>query len=363
MTNPVAGRREPPRRPKVTIAIPTFNRASWVKGGVLAALAQTYQDFEIVVSDNASTDETRAVLAEFDDYRLRVIGQERNLGMAGNWNACLAEARGEYIALVPDDDRIAPWFLERCLALVEREPGLPIVIALSDLRLAVEGGRTLRTFLNRRFATGIWDGTVILHEFLEDRISAQMCSILVRVDTLRARGGFPVELPFSLDKAGWSPVLLKGRAGFVNESCGTFNEHETNHTNSLDVDLCLGDEWKFADLLMTMAREQVEDPKKRRNVVLGAKHYFGRRALEILASYRRDGASLFEIAPLVWQWRWSLAHLRVANAFRLARLLSVLLLPRFITGQIRRLKRYLGRDLRVSLKKIASKILLLRSGG
>jgi Glycosyl transferase family 2 len=321
-----AGQRESPRPPKVTIAIPTFNRASWVKGGVLAALAQTYQDYEIVVSDNASTDETQAVLAEFDDYRLRVIKQKRNLGLA----------------LVPDDDRIAPWFLERCLVLVERDPGLPIVIALSDH--AIEGGRISRAFPNRRFATGIWDGTAILQEFLEDRISAQMCSILIRVDALRARGGFPVEPLFSLDKAGWAPILLKGRAGFVNESCGTFNEHETNYTKSLDVDLCLGDERKFADLLMTIASGQVENPKKRRNVVLSTKHYFGRRLLGIVASYRKDGASLFEIAPLVWQWRGSLAHLRVPKAFGLARLLAILLLPRFITQQIRRLKRYYERD-------------------
>ena len=196
---------------------------------MLAALSQTYQNYEIVVSDNASSDETQAVLAEFDDHRLRVIRQDRNLGLAGNWNACLTEARGEYIALVPDDDRIAPWFLERCLALVERDPGLPIVIALSDDGLAVEGGRILRAIPNRRFATGIWDGPAILKEFLDDRISAQMCSILIQVDALRARGGFPVEHPFELDKAGWSPLMLKGRAGFVNESCGTFNQHETNH--------------------------------------------------------------------------------------------------------------------------------------
>ena len=337
MANLGVRRQESLYRPRVTIAIPTFNRASWVKGGVLAGLAQTYQDYEIVVSDNASTDETQAVLAQFEDHRLRVIRQERNLGLAGNWNACLAEARGEYIALVPDDDRIVPWFLDRCLALVERHPRLPIVIALSDH--ATEGGRISRAFPNRRITTGIWDGTVILQEFLEDRISAQMCSILMRVDALRARGGFPSELPYSLDKAGWSPLLLKGWAGFVNESCATFNEHEANYANNLAVDLCLGDEWKFAEFIMTIAREQVEDQKIRRSVVLGAKHYFGRRALEILASYRKDGASLFEIAPLIWQWRWGLANLRVAKAFRLGRLLSVLLLPRRMTGQIRRLKR------------------------
>lgn len=340
------GTQESERRPAVTIAIPTYNRAAWIEGAVLAALAQTCQDFEVLVSDNASTDETPNVLEQFkDDHRVRVVRQQHNLGLVGNWNACLTEARGSYIALVPDDDRIAPEFLERCMALIAREPDLPIVLGLSDLQLADESAPILRSFRNRRFATGIWDGTAMLREFLEDRLSAQMCSILVRTDALRRRGGFPADMPFSLDKAGWAPVLLQGRAGLVNESCGTFNWHEANHTHSLDVNLCLDDEARFAEMLIGMAKNQVADSMKRDSVVRGARRYFGRRALEIFAAYRKDGASLYEIMPLLWRHKASLAHVRVESPIRLARLVSVLLLPSMMTGQIRRLKRYYARDL------------------
>src|SRR4051812_35940589 len=83
--------------PVVTIAIPTFNRAALLRGCVAAALAQSYQRFEVLVSDNASVDETAKILTEFDDQRLRVVKQERNIGLVPNWNACLAEARGDYI--------------------------------------------------------------------------------------------------------------------------------------------------------------------------------------------------------------------------------------------------------------------------
>ncbi len=334
-----------PGRPKVTIAIPTYNRAAWVSGAVAGALAQTYPDFEVLVSDNASIDETPSVLSQYDDPRVRVVTQQTNLGMVGNWNACLAEARGEYIALVPDDDRISPWFLERCMGLVQTEPGVPIILGLSDLRLETEGGRVLQATRNRTFATGVWDGVDILNEFLEDRISAQMCSILVRTQDLREQGGFPLGMPFSLDKAGWAPVLLTGRAGFVNESCGTFNEHETNHTNSLDADLCLRDEAQFADRLVQTADATLQDPERRRRVKRGAKRYFGRRTLEILSTYRKDGASLGDVLPLAWQWKSSLLHVRIGSSVRLARLLSVLLLPRTVTEQVRRVKRYCERDL------------------
>jgi glycosyltransferase involved in cell wall biosynthesis len=273
------------------------------------------------------------------------VRQPVNLGLAGNWNACLAEARGEYFALVPDDDRISPWFLERCMRLVDDEPGLPIVLALSDLRLALEGGRILSAVPHKRLSTGICRGSDLLREFLEDRISVQMCSILVRTDALRAQGGFPAGMPFSLDKAGWAPILLTGRAGFVNESCGTFNEHESNHTNSLDVILFLDDERRFADLVATLAKDRIEDDQERSNLVSSAKSYFGRRALEILATYRKSGARFRDIAPLAWRFKASLLHLRIGSSVRLARLLSVMLLPTIVTERIRRLKRYYRRNL------------------
>lgn len=345
MTSDDAVANETRGRPRVTIAIPTYNRAAWIEGAVMAALAQTYPDFEVLVSDNASTDETPSVLSRCDDPRVRVVRQGTNLGLIGNWNACLAEARGEYIALVPDDDRIAPWFLERCMSLVQADPGLPIVLGLSDLRLVNQGDRLLKAPHNKSFASGVWDGLDILNEFLEDRISAQMCSILVRAQDLREQGGFPQGMPFAVDKAGWAPVLLTGRAGFVNESCGTFNEHETNHTNSLDAAVCLDDEWRFASLLMKSVEEKIRDPEKRRRVMRGAKRYFGRRALELLSVHRKGGASLVEVLPLAWRWRASFLHLRIDSPVRLARLVSVLLLPKALTEQMRRLKRYYERDL------------------
>src|SRR5262245_36164047 len=119
--------------PLVTIAIPTFNRASLLEGCVTAALGQSYRRFEVLVSDNASTDETEEVLSRFGDQKIRVIRQKTNLGLIPNWNACLAEAKGDYIVFVPDDDRIAPRALERFAAIVKRESRIPIVIGWNEL--------------------------------------------------------------------------------------------------------------------------------------------------------------------------------------------------------------------------------------
>ena len=202
--------------PLVTIAIPTFNRASLLRDCVLAALSQTYQHFEILVSDNASTDETEEVLREFSDRRLRVVRQKTNIGMLPNWNACLAEAKGDYIVFVSDDDRIAPWMLERCIALVKSNFAISIVIGLSDIH-SIEMAKTRPGTTSRKLGTGIWDGSDILIEYLNDQINTAMCGIVIRTDSLRANGGFPIDLPHAADVAAWAPLLLRGKAGLVNE--------------------------------------------------------------------------------------------------------------------------------------------------
>lgn len=321
-------------RPKVTIAIPTFNRAGWIEGAVTRALAQTCSDFEVLVSDNASTDETPAVLAQFDDPRLRVVRHASNLGLVGNWNSCLAEARGDYFALVPDDDCIASWFIERCTELLEVDPELSIILGLTDFRSSSDGGRLFRANANGRFSTGIWNGADLLGEFLEGRLPVQMCSVLVRTEILRAQGGFTDGAPFSTDICAWAPIVLRHRAGLVNESCATYIAHESSYTSTLGVTARLDDDWTFVDLLIGDAKKHVSDDTKRRALISSAKRYSGRRVLEILATYRNDGASLREVFPLVWRWKWNIVH-----AHRFIRLLSVLVLPKAITGHLRALKR------------------------
>src|SRR5258708_16860602 len=101
--------------PLVTIAIPTFNRASLLKDCVTSALSQTYRHLEVLVSDNASTDETKEILSEFSDARLRVIRQETNIGPLPNFNACLADPRGDYLVFLWHSAKLSPQLVERCV--------------------------------------------------------------------------------------------------------------------------------------------------------------------------------------------------------------------------------------------------------
>ena len=80
--------------PLITVAIPTCNRVGWLKDCIVSALAQSYQHFEVLVSDNASTDETPIYLETIFDLRLRVIRQKSNIGLLPNWNAMLGCSQG-----------------------------------------------------------------------------------------------------------------------------------------------------------------------------------------------------------------------------------------------------------------------------
>jgi glycosyltransferase involved in cell wall biosynthesis len=322
------------------LAIPTFNRASWLKDCVLSILAQSYENFEVVVSDNASTDETQKVLGEFHDPRLRVVTQKNNIGLTPNWNACLAEAKGDFIVFVSDDDRIAPWLLDRCVSLVKCEPQLLVVIALCDYHLTAES-RTLPTVASKKLVTGIYEGADIFLECLNDRISAQMCTIMIRTDALRRSGGFPIGMPYAGDMASWGSLSLTGRAGLVNERCGTCSWHDASETSRLAIDIRLKNNQQFVKMIDDAVACCIDDPQKGHEINRSARRYAARDAVGIIASYRRGGATLVEILPVIWQWRRELGRIGIGGIFSLARPIAIFLLPRSVARWLGGLERKL----------------------
>lgn len=100
-------------KPLVTVAIPTLNRASYLRETVESVLAQDYENLEIIVSDNGSTDETPAVLAELCRLypRLRPRRNETPAPLVEHFNQCVEEAQGKFFVLLSDDDRINASFI------------------------------------------------------------------------------------------------------------------------------------------------------------------------------------------------------------------------------------------------------------
>jgi glycosyltransferase involved in cell wall biosynthesis len=114
------------RSPRVTVALPVYNGERYVAGALEALLGQTFEDFELVISDNASTDATGAVCraAAGRDPRVRYIRHQVNRGLVWNHRYALEQAGGRYFTWTNHDDLLAPTYLERCVEVMEADPGV-----------------------------------------------------------------------------------------------------------------------------------------------------------------------------------------------------------------------------------------------
>ena len=121
------------RMARITVFIPTYNRSGWLPGAIGSVLAQTWPDFRLIVSDNASTDETPKVVAQFDDPRLSYARLEEHIDLFEHFNLCFERATTEYVFTLPDDDRMAPDLLERTVAGLDRNPRAAIAHGQANL--------------------------------------------------------------------------------------------------------------------------------------------------------------------------------------------------------------------------------------
>ncbi|MBV9463965.1 MAG: glycosyltransferase family 2 protein [Verrucomicrobiae bacterium] len=108
--------------PQISVCLPTYNRSGPLARIVHAFLGQRFDDFEIVISDDASTDDTQAVLKSFTDPRVRCFRQETNLGIMKNWDFSVRQARAPLVFRLDDDDYVAPSFLEKACDFYKRHP-------------------------------------------------------------------------------------------------------------------------------------------------------------------------------------------------------------------------------------------------
>ena len=104
----------------VSIIMPTYNCGRFIRESIDSVLAQTYTDWELIIVDDCSTDNTAEVVAAFHDPRIRYLLNDRNLGAALTRNRALREAKGRYIAFLDSDDLWAPEKLERQIAFMQQ---------------------------------------------------------------------------------------------------------------------------------------------------------------------------------------------------------------------------------------------------
>jgi glycosyltransferase involved in cell wall biosynthesis len=105
--------------PRISVILPVFNRAATIRRCVDSVRAQTFSDWELVVVDDASSDDTAAIIAAYGDPRIRILRHERNRGAAAARNTAMRDACGEFVAWIDSDDEWLPEKLARQMAMLD----------------------------------------------------------------------------------------------------------------------------------------------------------------------------------------------------------------------------------------------------
>jgi glycosyltransferase involved in cell wall biosynthesis len=215
------------RRPLVSIGVPAYNAERFLARTLDSLLGQTLTDFELIVSDNASTDATAALCERYAgrDPRVRLIRQARNIGAARNWNAVVHPARGTFFKWASSNDTVAPTMLERCVAALQADPS--VVLCYGRTQLVDEDDRPL----------GIYDADLAVED---ERPTARFTNVyehlglnnaqsgVIRLDVLRRTG---LDRPYPAgDVALMEELALHGKFRllpevllFRRQSAGTFS--------------------------------------------------------------------------------------------------------------------------------------------
>lgn len=196
----------------MSVGVPVFNEERRLAKAIASLLAQTHKNLEIVVSDNASTDGSAAVAAQFADAdsRVRLIVQDGNIGAVANFRSVLEESKGEFFMWAAADDRWAETFIERNLGRLMEDPGL--VASTSHVGWLIDGepaGMAAGTFA--------LDGTPrrnVAAYLRRARDNSRFYGVFRRSALLAS---YPPESFFALDLATMLGTLRRGRHAEVSE--------------------------------------------------------------------------------------------------------------------------------------------------
>jgi glycosyltransferase involved in cell wall biosynthesis len=294
--------------PLVSVCIPTYNYARLVARAVESALAQTHPNLEVLLIDDASTDDTAAVAERFaDDKRFRFIRNERNVGLFANFNRCFELSAGEYVKILCADDWLHPRSVEDSVAILQAHPNA--AMATSPSWLTDVDGR-VTGLLGTPWRKGpLVDGASAIAAHADWGNAAGMPScVLLRRSAIDEVGGFEAEFAPASDVHLWVKVLARHDLAFFPEPRCYLRIH-TEHTH----------QWAMgpSDSVFRLW----EDMARREPAVVDAR-MLGR------ARYREARHHLLYVVANVLAGRLGAAAALVRQASRHIRWLSVL--PRFL---------------------------------
>jgi len=250
--------------PKISVLIPAYNGDAFLTECIESVLAQDFEDYELLISDDGSTDRTVAVIERCaaKDNRIRWWRNQSNLRAAGNFNLCLRQATGEYIKFMCQDDvLLEKSALHQMVAVLEQQPTVSLVGCASNV--IDEHGRTL-SYRNRLSHSQTWDGKEIILRCLEEPGNLIGEPSVVMFRRAETGSGFNVRYRQILDLEFFFRLLEQGRFSYIAKPLAAWRQHggqvsAANQRSGLgaEEELWLIQEWYAKPWLKERATRQM----------------------------------------------------------------------------------------------------------
>lgn len=208
--------------PTISVCVPTYNGAQYVERTIGSVLAQTFADFELVVRDDGSTDETLELVQRIDDSRVRIVAGRERAGAGANFALAVAEACGTYVKLLCQDDVLYPECLERQLAAIRAEPEVVMVSCHRDI--VDDHDRVVYRGRGWRGVSGVLDGGRVMRATVRagTNILGEPSAVLCDRRAFEAAGGFDTSCAYMIDLEAWMRLLERGSLHYLPDSLCTF---------------------------------------------------------------------------------------------------------------------------------------------
>lgn len=219
------------RTPRVTVAVPTWNGAAFIRQALASVLGQTFPDFQLIVIDDCSDDDTPAIVASLKDPRIRFERNPVRLGLVQNWNRCLKAAGGEYLTIFHQDDLMAPENLARKVSVLDEHQSVAFVY--SDVAQIGPDGELLSESWYvppKPGDDGVHDGRALLQRLFEGENLVCCPSVVLRREMVLRHGGFDAHLPFTADWEMWMRLCLFHDAACIRERLVCYRRHAGGET-------------------------------------------------------------------------------------------------------------------------------------
>src|SRR5579863_8170547 len=220
--------------PKVSVVVPNYNHARFLRKRIDSILAQTFQDFELILLDDCSRDDSRAILQEYaSDPRVRLEFNEVNSGSTfKQWNKGIRLAHGKYIWVAESDDYADPRFLERLVAVLDQDLGIAFVYCRS-WSVAGDADRPngFADFyvdpLDPRWKSDFSaEGRAECENyFIRDTLVPNASAVVFRKAAYERVGGADESLRICGDWKVWAAMALNGRMAYVSEPLNYYRTH------------------------------------------------------------------------------------------------------------------------------------------